>query len=162
MSFLRPSDALPPHASQGRHAQARARGFRAAPGARLAGWAYLLGRPEREPDASKRLAHLGGLVAVGALLGYLTWRIAFTMPGSGFDRVAAWTLVVFEAVPLVGLAVRIVTLWNIDSRGPDPVDDERPGPRAVVMIPTYNEPIEVIAPTIACAVDLQPAHETWV
>ena len=32
---------------------------------------------------------------------------------------AAWTLVVFEAVPLAGLLIRIVTLWNIDSRAPE-------------------------------------------
>ena len=31
-----------------------------------------------------------------------------------------------------------------------------------MFIPTYNEPVEVIAPTIAAACDLQPAHETWV
>ena len=32
----------------------------------------------------------------------------------------------------------------------------------LVIIPTYNEPAEVLLPTIAAAVALQPAHETWV
>ena len=31
-----------------------------------------------------------------------------------------------------------------------------------MFIPTYNEPVEVIAPTIAAACALEPAHETWV
>ena len=150
--------------SRGRHAapRASASGARVESGATLAGWAYLLGRPRPEPSRSRRLARLGGLVSILSLVIYVTWRVAFTMPTEGWDRVAAWTLVVFEAVPLVGLLIRIVTLWNIDSRGPDPVAEVRPGLRAAVLIPTYNEPVEVIAPTIAAACDLEPTHETWV
>ena len=36
------------------------------------------------------------------------------------------------------------------------------GLRVAVLIPTYDEPSEVIAPTIAAACALEPAHETWV
>ena len=149
---------------RGRHTvvSARATEVRLENGASLAGWAYLLGEPRAEPRRSRQLAHLGGLVSILALLLYLTWRVLFTMPADGWNLVAAWTLVVFEAVPLLGLLIRIVTLWNIDSRGPDPVTEARPGLRAAVFIPTYNEPVEVIAPTIAAACDLEPAHETWV
>ncbi len=32
----------------------------------------------------------------------------------------------------------------------------------MVFIPTYNEPVEVIAPTIAASCALEPRHETWV
>lgn len=38
---------------------------------------------------------------------------------------------------------------------------EQFGP-VVVFIPTYNEPAAVLAPTVAAACRLQPAHETWV
>ena len=152
----------PAASAPGRHAAARATRARIEPGARIAGWAHLLGRPGPEPTRSRQLAHLGGLVSLLSLLIYLTWRVGFTLPDGGLDRVAAWSLITFEALPLAGLLVRMVTLWNIDSRGPDPVTAERPGPRTVVMIPTYNEPAEVIAPTIAAACDLEPAHETWV
>src|SRR2546425_815101 len=31
-----------------------------------------------------------------------------------------------------------------------------------VLIPTYNEPREVLLPTIAAAVALRPPHQTWV
>ena len=85
------------------------------------------------------------------------------MPTEGWDRVAAWTLVVFEAVPLAGPAdphhhvvehrLRVARI-----RSPRRARDFA----RAVLIPTYNEPVEVIAPTIAAACDLEPAHETWV
>jgi len=132
------------------------------PGASTAGWVHQLGTPGPEPRRSQLLAHVGGLVAIGALIVYLTWRLAFTMPVGGWNAAAAWVLVVFEAVPLVGLIIRNVTLWNIDSRAPARVTELPAGMRVVVMIPTYNEPVEVVAPTIAASVALEPAHETWV
>lgn len=97
-----------------------------------------------------------------SLVLYVAWRILFTLPASGWDRTAAWTLVLFEALPLAGLLVRTVTLWDIDCRAPGPVLVTPPGMTVAVLIPTYNEPVEVIAPTIAAACDLQPAHQTWV
>jgi cellulose synthase (UDP-forming) len=130
--------------------------------ARIASWAFLMGRPRPESNRSRRLAHLGGLAAVFSLSAYLAWRIGFTLPDSGWDRVAAWILVLFEAVPLTGILFRTITLWNIDRPGPDPVYESRPGQRVAVFIPTYNEPVEVIAPTIAASVALEPAHQTWV
>lgn len=127
-----------------------------------AGWADLLGPPSPESARSRDLAHLGGFAAITALVGYLTWRIAYTLPASGANAVAAWVLVAFEAIPLVGMSIRMVTLWNIDSAAPPPVTETPGGMRVAVLIPTYDEPVEVIAPTIAAACALEPAHETWV
>lgn len=127
-----------------------------------AGWADLLGAPSAESTRSRDLAHLGGFVAVLALVGYLTWRVAYTLPASGMDRAAAWTLIAFEAIPLIGMSFRIVTLWNVDSTAPAPVTEAPDGMRVAVLIPTYDEPAEVIAPTIAASCALEPAHETWV
>jgi cellulose synthase (UDP-forming) len=93
---------------------------------------------------------------------YSTWRILFTLPPSGWNLVAAWLLIAFEIFPVFGLIIRAVTLWNIDTRAPAPVTTVKPGQRAAVLIPTYNEPVEVIAPTIAAACALEPAHQTWV
>ncbi len=142
----------------------RARASRAVaePGATLAGWAGLLGRPRPETTRSRRTAHLGGVLAMMALVLYVSWRILFTLPPSGWDLVAAWTLIVFEALPLFGLLIRTVTLWDIDSTAPEPVTVTPPGMTVAVLIPTYNEPVEVIAPTIAASCDLEPAHQTWV
>ncbi|MCU1658355.1 MAG: hypothetical protein JWO57_3011 [Pseudonocardiales bacterium] len=128
----------------------------------LAAWADRLGSPTAEPTRSRRMAHVGGVAAIAALVGYLSWRIGYTLPGGGWNRAVAWLLVTFEALPLVGLVVKTVTLWNIDSPAPAPVTDPPGGMHVAVLIPTYNEPVEVIAPTIAAAADLRPAHETWV
>ena len=131
-------------------------------GATLAGWAANMEPMQVESAWSRHLAHLGVIASMTALLGYLTWRIGFTMPADGWNRVAAWLLIAFEAFPLFGLITRAITLWNIDCVAPEPLSGLRPGSRVAVLIPTYNEPIEVIAPTIAASCELQPAHETWV
>jgi cellulose synthase (UDP-forming) len=76
--------------------------------------------------------------------------------------VIAWILIGFEAVPLTGLIMKTVTLWTIDGQSPDPTNALAVRARVAVLIPTYNEPVEVIAPTIAAACALEPVHETWV
>jgi cellulose synthase (UDP-forming) len=139
-----------------------AAGAAAAPTLALAAWTSWLGSPHREPRRARRLAHLGGIAAIVALVMYLTWRIAYTLPAGGWNRTVAWMLVAFEALPLAGLVLKTVTLWNIDSHAPLPVPGVPTGMRVAVLIPTYNEPAEVIAPTIAAACALQPVHETWV
>ncbi|WP_158296514.1 glycosyltransferase family 2 protein [Nocardioides albidus] len=128
----------------------------------LAGWAYTLGAPGPEAPRTRLLARIGGVVAIVAVTAYLAWRITATLPPDGWNRTAAWVLVGFEALPLIGLLVRLVTLWNLDSVAPRPVSASSTHLRVAVLIPTYNEPVEVIAPTIAAACRLEPAHETWV
>src|SRR3954451_5997269 len=80
-----------------------------------AGWADLLGAPSPESTRSPDMAHLGGFVAIKALVAYLTWRIAFTVPATGANAAATGVLIAFEAIPLVGMLIRMVSLWNIDS-----------------------------------------------
>ena len=128
----------------------------------LAGWTGWLGSPTPESLWSRWLARIGGSAAVAALAVYLWWRVTATMPAGGSDRVAAWILIGFEALPVFGLVLKTVTLWNIDAPSPPPVSAVPDGMGVAVLIPTYNEPAEVIAPTIAAACALQPTHETWV
>lgn len=128
----------------------------------LAGWARGIEYLGTETSRSSIAAHVGVLSSITALLLYVTWRIFFTLPSGGWNLVAAWILVAFEVFPVFGLMIRTVTLWNIDCTRPEPVSDVVPGLRAVVFVPTYNEPVEVIAPTIAAACALQPEHQTWV
>jgi cellulose synthase/poly-beta-1,6-N-acetylglucosamine synthase-like glycosyltransferase len=108
------------------------------------------------------MAQVGGITAILALLGYLTWRVAYTLPVGRWNLTVAVALVAFEALPLAGLVLKAVTLWNIDSDAPDPVSVAPGGMRVAVLIPTYNEPVEVLAPTVAAACALQTKHETWV
>lgn len=142
----------------------RARAGRAAvrPDTRLAGWHRGLQPLTTETVRSRLLAQLGVTVALTTLLVYVTWRVLFTMPLAGFDLAVAWALVAFEIFPAFGLILRALTLWNIDTTVPAAVTEVVPGLRTAVFIPTYNEPVEVIAPTIAAASVLEPAHETWV
>lgn len=128
----------------------------------LAAWTKQLAAPAPESRKSKLLARAGGLVAVIGLLMYLTWRIAFTIPAGGSTVWFAWALVGFEALPLFALTLRTITLWSIDSPAPPPVAATATDWKVAVLVPTYNEPAEVIAPTVAAACALEPAHETWV
>ena len=108
------------------------------------------------------MAHIGGIAAIGSLVLYLTWRLAFTLPAGGWNLTVALILVTFEALPLGGLILKAITLWNIDSQAPPPVTEAPLDQKVAVLIPTYNEPVEVLAPTIAAACALEPTHETWV
>ncbi len=147
-----------------RRSSFRADVARVAPAAdtRLAGWSPGLRLLGTETSRSRTWAHVGVLASITALVVYGTWRILFTMPLGGWNLVAAWLLVAFEVLPLTGLFIRAHNLWNLDCSGPEPVTTVEPGLRAAVCIPTYNEPVEVIAPTIAAACARQPAHPTWV
>ncbi|WP_344810581.1 glycosyltransferase family 2 protein [Microlunatus aurantiacus] len=142
--------------------EARVRSARLAAGSSVRGWAVGLSPLTNETRWSQAWARIGVLSSITALVVYSTWRILFTLPPSGWNLVAAWLLIAFEIFPVFGLVIRAVTLWNIDTRAPAPVTGVKPGQRAAVLIPTYNEPVEVIAPTIAAACALEPAHQTWV
>jgi cellulose synthase (UDP-forming) len=103
-------------------------------------------------------------VAVAALLGmtaYLAWRVTSTLTGT-----TAWLAGCFLAVEvhaLLSQALHTFDLWDIDTGPKRPVGGDPLSPfRVAVLIPTYNEPREVLLPTIAAAVALRGAHETWV
>ena len=128
----------------------------------IAGWAARLGTPGIEASRSRRLAHVGALAAIAALVLYLVWRVLFTLPSGEWNLTIAWILLTFEALPLTGLVLKAWAVWNIDSRPPAPVAEAPHGMRVAVLIPTYNEPIEVLTPTVAAACALTPTHETWV
>lgn len=134
----------------------------ARPGMRtsVAAWAEQLGAPAPESRRSRRLARLGGVAAATAVALYLTWRIGSTLP-TGVDLLVTLPLLAFEAAPLVRLLATSVLFWRIGNGNPHP--DEPPTDlRVAVLIPTYDEPVEVIAPTISAACALEPVHETFV
>jgi cellulose synthase (UDP-forming) len=116
-----PAQPLRPRFAQSRH---------------IAGWVAQLGPPSAEPTKSRRLAHVGGLGAVAALTLYIAWRIAFTLPVGGMNRTVAWLLIVFEALPLPGLLLKAVTLWNIDAQPPPASLDDVSGLRVTMLIPS--------------------------
>jgi cellulose synthase/poly-beta-1,6-N-acetylglucosamine synthase-like glycosyltransferase len=89
---------------------------------------------------------------------YLTWRVCFTLGGNLWVSLPLWVLELYAAV---GLGLFTFSLWNLDRQlVPAPV--QQTDLRVGVLIPTYNEPIEVLFPTVAAAVALEPSHETYV
>ncbi len=102
------------------------------------------------------------LVAVAAVLltaVYLAWRVTSTL--SGATAWLAGCLLVLETQALVSLSFHAFDLWDLD-RVPAAAREAPEDLRVAVLIPTYNEPREVLLPTIAAAVALEPDHQTWV
>ena len=100
-------------------------------------------------------------VAVAALAittAYLAWRTLHTV------NLDAWfvalPLLILEIHAALGLGLFTFSLWDVDRRpepGPVPVSL-----KVAVLVPTYNEGTEILVPTVAAAMSLEPAHETWV
>ena len=64
----------------------------------VAPWALEITNPQNEQPRDRALARIGGVTAVLALLAYLTWRLAFTLPVGSWNRTVAFTLIAFEAL----------------------------------------------------------------
>lgn len=123
-------------------------------------------RPADESLRRKVVIRGVAIAALTVTVAYLAWRI-----GAGTVNLAVWWI----AIPLLlaelhnafGLILFTVALWDVDGgprADPLPSAGRRAGSplRVAVLIPTYNEPVEVLMPTVAASVALAPAHETWV
>jgi cellulose synthase/poly-beta-1,6-N-acetylglucosamine synthase-like glycosyltransferase len=116
-------------------------------------------RPEPESRRRARLIHVVSVAAVAFSVAYLAWRATFTVD-LGFWWVAL-PLLAMEIHNALGLAMFTVALWDVDA-GPRCDPRDATPLRVAVLIATYDEPAEVLLPTVAAAVALEPAHETWV
>lgn len=99
------------------------------------------------------------IVALAASAAYLWWRATSTL-----DLTAWWVsvpLLVLEVHAALGLLLFTIGLWDIDRRPARRLVHETDA-RVAVLIPTYNEGVEVLLPTIAAAVRMDVGHETWV
>jgi cellulose synthase/poly-beta-1,6-N-acetylglucosamine synthase-like glycosyltransferase len=99
------------------------------------------------------------VLALTATAVYLGWRAVATI-----DPAVWWVsipLYVLELHAALGLGLYTFSLWDVHA-GPKARPVHESPLRVAVLIPTWNEPAEVLAPTIAAAVALRPAHETWV
>jgi cellulose synthase (UDP-forming) len=112
----------------------------------------------RESPARRAAVRVVGALTLVLTVAYLVWRAAFTL-----NPTAWWLsipLLLLEVHAAVSLGLYVFSLWDVDADPPAPVDST-PW-RIAALIPTYNEPEEILTPTIAAAVALKPAHETWV
>lgn len=113
------------------------------------------------PESRSTLIGLRLVVAVALLASalYLGWRALETV------NLDVWWLAVplllLEAYALLGFVLHATGLWDLDAvQAPPPV--EHTDLRLAVLIPTYDEPAEVLLPAIAAAVAVRLPHETWV
>jgi cellulose synthase/poly-beta-1,6-N-acetylglucosamine synthase-like glycosyltransferase len=114
----------------------------------------------RESPARRYLIRTVALLAIAITAGYLAWRVTSTI-----DLGIWWLAIPLFAVEVhnaFGLVLYTFALWEVGEIQPaQPARAVSPR-KVAVMIPTYNEPVEVLLPTVAAAVALRPAHETWV
>jgi cellulose synthase (UDP-forming) len=115
--------------------------------------------PAPESAARRALIHGVALLAIAVTIAYLAWRLGGTISAQWWW--VAIPLFVVEVHNAFGLALYTVALWRVDAQ-PHTTGERPPRARVAILIPTYNEPPDVILPTIAAAVALKPAHETWV
>jgi len=116
-------------------------------------------RPLREAPRSLLVTRATAVLALAATVAYLAWRASTTMAWSVWW--IAVPLLALEVHAAVSLALFVHDTWDVTSI-PAAVPAARPDGKLAVLIPTYNEPVEVLLPTVAAAVALRPAHETWV
>lgn len=140
----------------------------AAVGARLA---WRNARRGRTPGPEEALGHKGGrnwverslaaqvaaLLSIGVTGWYLWWRVTDTIDVGAFyisfpllfaDMLGAFFFLLFAA-----------NLWALQRREPPPPPE---GLSVDVFIPTYNEPLSVLRPTVAAAVAMDYPHRTYV
>ncbi len=115
--------------------------------------------PAPETTGRLRLLRTAGLLALAVGVLYLTWRIFVTVPGATWWL--AWPLVLLEVHSLLTFCLYLHVLWHPGYlRPPPPVIASRLG--ISVLIPTYNEPPEVLLPTLAAAAALPEPQSVWV
>jgi cellulose synthase (UDP-forming) len=115
--------------------------------------------PPPESTARKRLIHGFAVSALAISGAYLLWRATSTIPLRYW-----WVALPMLAVEIhnaIGLLLYTIALWSVDA-DPSGVSASIRRWRVAILIPTYNEPPEVLLPTIAASVALEPPHETWV
>ncbi len=115
----------------------------------------------RPPESRGRrlLIHAVAVLALTVTGAYLLWRLNGTID-LGWWWVAI-PLFVVEVHNAFGLLLYTIALWTVDDN-PPASDVALPPLSIAILIPTFNEPGDVLLPTIAAALALEPAHETWV
>jgi len=112
--------------------------------------------PLESRHRSRQLIASAALIAGAA---YLLWRWLFTLSIEtlwlGLPLIAA------ETWALIAVSSFVFEAWRLTAR---PVPDYLPGRRTAVLIPTYNEPVEVLRPTVlgALTVRADPAPQVCV
>lgn len=117
------------------------------------------GLPLPETTARQWSIRALAILALTVTSAYLVWRIGWTL------ALDVWwvsiPLLVLEIHAAIGLGLFTFSLWDVDRR-PASRDTHVTDARIAVLIPTYNEGIEVLMPTVAAAIAMRVDHATWV
>ncbi|HET7026077.1 MAG TPA: glycosyltransferase [Candidatus Limnocylindrales bacterium] len=117
------------------------------------------GLPAPETTRRRWSIRAVALIALAVTAAYLAWRATATLDPS--DPWLSVGLLVLEVHAALGLVLFTFSLWDVDSR-PHAELVSSPRSRIAVLVPTYNEPPEILLPTIAAAVSMRLPHETWI
>jgi cellulose synthase (UDP-forming) len=115
--------------------------------------------PTMAPTPRARPAWSIQAAAVAALAwgaAYLTWRIGWTWRDA--DPVLYAFLLAAEVVGFVNLAFFVFLAWRVPDCGPRPATVHR---GVDVLVPTYDEPVEVLRATLLGCAAVRHPHTTW-
>ena len=100
--------------------------------------------------------HGVALLTLALTTAYLSVRLMFTLEGA--NPIAFWLLFSAELFTLITFALYTFDTWRLEISGG--TDD--PSACADIVIATYNEPIEVLEPTVLGATRVQGVGTVWV
>lgn len=112
-----------------------------------------------ETPAERRQTQVISAIALALSFLYLGWRLTSTFNDESTNL--SWFFFLLEFWGAIGFALFVHSSWDLNAAMYPPAV-ESTDLKLALLIPTYNEPEEILLPTIAAAVALQPAHETWV
>ncbi len=122
--------------------------------------ATLHGKPNRQPLAREwAFAHLFMIIGVVAMVNYAVFRLStFNDPDSFWP--INLVLIIGEVLAMIAQLALLFDGWRVPPFDP-PVGTARPA--VDVLIPVYNEPIEVVRPTLAGCLgqDYDGPLEVW-
>lgn len=112
--------------------------------------------PEQQDGRSRRTMRLLLLSVLVSGAVYLTWRLLATI--SPVSAAVGIPLLALEAWSFAALGLRAFRLWDVDAISrPEPVAET--DQRVVVLIPTFDEPHQVLMPTLAAATRMRLASQ---
>lgn len=115
--------------------------------------------PARETARQRLLTHAVAIVTAIITVIYLVWRLLVTIdPGSYPLGIPLW---IAETWAFGTAILYFFVLWDLDAIDA-PARRQTDEDVVTVLIPTYNEPVEVVLPVIAAAQAMHQVAAVWV
>jgi cellulose synthase (UDP-forming) len=107
---------------------------------------------QHSPERIRRLA----LLSLVVLTAYVVVRLAFTREGA--NPVSFWLLFAAEVMSLINLSLFTYEAWAIPPpEAPEPLDAV-----SDIVIATYDEPVDILEPTIVASLRVTGVRLVWV